>query len=237
MSNLKAKSKTSKNRKEEKNYKDKILTLFVGISLLLGFFNLYQINVLNNIGYKQNPNSDSTITQTLSKLKDLIPTGIPLAYGYELNFSYDDIDPNDQKKADMTINKLAQLDKEITLTDEQKERYINILYRNHGGISCEFCCGARSVIFENGEPACGCAHSYAMRGLTKYLLTNHPNMSDEEILTEIGKLKVLFFPGIHKGKAKIMAELGMPLDYISLTTNTNRGIEKGQSSGGMVGGC
>lgn len=157
--------------------------------------------------------------------------------GAELEFSFDDINPYDQQKANAAISKLASLDQDLTLEGADLERYIKILYKDHGGLSCEYCCGARAIIFPNGQAACGCAHSYAMRGLAKYLILNHPDMSDAEILEEAGKLKVLFFPTVMEGKAQVMEAKGIPVNYISLATNENRGIEKGQASGSMVGGC
>src|SRR3989338_861201 len=124
----------------------------------------------------------------------VIPTGVPAVYGNELGISYDDVSPDDANKADRTINKLGQMDQAIQLTGNDLERYINVLYKLENGISCEYCCGARSVIFESGESACGCAHSYAMRGLKKYLITQHGDeYTDEELLEEIGKWKTLFF--------------------------------------------
>ncbi len=184
--------------------------------------------------------------RTVSDLRDksdipfvgVIPSGIPLIYGAELEISYNDVSSSNPAKADMTIEKMAQLDISILLEEGDLERYIDILYIRNGGMSCEYCCGARSIIFENGEPACGCAHSYAMRGLAKYLITEHGSeFSDDEILNEIGKWKVLFFPDIHERKAGIMKQNGIDIDYISLTTNLFRGIETGSSAGEMVGGC
>ena len=99
------------------------------------------------------------------------------------------------------------------------------------------------VIFENGERACGCAHSYAMRGLAKYLLVNHPEMSDYEILNELGKWKVLFFPGIHEKKAQVLKANGIDTaDYVNLASNLYRGAENQAttstgSNSQMVGGC
>ncbi len=172
-----------------------------------------------------------------NKLVDIIPVGIPEVYGSELSLSYDDVSPLDPSGADRAINRMAELDMQIELEGENLERYVSILYEKEGGISCEYCCGARSIIFENGEPACGCAHSFAMRGIAKYLITEHGNeMSDEDILKEVGKWKVLFFPEIHQQKAYALEEEGLSADYITLTTNTYRGIEDG-SQGGMVGGC
>ena len=115
------------------------------------------------------------------------------------------------------------------------QRYIDIGLQ----ISCEYCCGADSIIFSNGKAACGCAHSYAMRGLAKYLIKNHgTEFTDDEILEELGKWKVLFFPGIHETKAAVLKSKGIELNYINLASNKYRGIETGQqSSSGMVGGC
>lgn len=175
----------------------------------------------------------ATGVETVSA-SEIIPKGVPEVYGKELGVSYDSVSPNNPSLADATINKLTEYeDKE--LTSEQMERYIKI----GGSISCEYCCGAKAIIFSNGERACGCAHSYAMRGLAKYLLIEHSDMSDEEILTELGKWKVLFFPGVHEQKAQVLKSQGIdPTNYINLASNLYRGIEKGQtSSGGMVGGC
>ncbi len=169
---------------------------------------------------------------------EIIPTGVPPVYGAELKISYDDISPNNPSLADSTISVLGSIDQSETLEGADLERYINILYKLENGISCEYCCGARAVIFENGDPACGCAHSYAMRGLTKYLIKFHGNeYSDAEILEEVGKWKVLFFPEIHEAKAEILKSNGIELNYINLASNKYRGIEQGQTSGGMVGGC
>ncbi len=165
---------------------------------------------------------------------EIIPTGTPAVYGQELGVSYDDVSPNNPQLADATIAKLTQYE-DTDLNDAQMERYIKI----GSSISCEYCCGAKAIIFSNGERACGCAHSYAMRGLAKYLLINHPNMSDEEILSELGKWKVLFFPGIHEQKAQVLEANGIDsTNYINLASNLYRGIEQGQAQGGgMVGGC
>ena len=165
---------------------------------------------------------------------DIIPTGVPAIYGQALGVNYNDISASNPKLADETIQKLSSYE-DLELTLEQMTRYIKI----GSAISCEYCCGADSIIFPNGEAACGCAHSYAMRGLAKYLLINNPEMSDYEILSELGKWKVLFFPGIHEQKAQALEANGIDsTDYVNLASNLYRGIEEGKtSSGGMVGGC
>ncbi len=175
----------------------------------------------------------------LSDGAEVIPAGVPEIYGAELGVSFNDVSPDDQQSADAAIRKLGNLDRSITLSAADNERYVNILYRLHDGISCEYCCGARSIIFENGQPACGCAHSYAMRGLAKYLITEHgEEYADAEILEELGKWKTLFFPGQMGAKAAVLAQQGVEFNYINLASNKYRGAEKGlSSSGGMVGGC
>ena len=196
-------------------------------ALFIVIFNSYQISQITGNAIVSTGSSSS-----------VIPTGTPKIYGQELQISYDDISPNDQYKADLTIRKLAQFDETVTLTGNDNERYINILYILNNGLSCEYCCGARSIIFENGQPACGCAHSFAMRGLSKYLITQHGNeYTDEEILEEVGKWKVLFFPSQLEAKAAILQDKGIEVNYVNLASNKYRGIEAGSSAGGMVGGC
>ena len=165
---------------------------------------------------------------------EIIPKGMPAVYGVEIGVRYDDISAGNPGLADATIRKLSQYE-DMDLNQEQMARYIGI----GSSISCEYCCGAKAIIFSNGERACGCAHSYAMRGVAKYLLINHPEMSNEEILSELGKWKVLFFPGIHEQKADILKANGVDFtNYINLASNLYRGIEQGQTSDGqMVGGC
>ncbi len=166
---------------------------------------------------------------------DIIPTGIPAVYGQTLGVNFDEVNPNNPQGANGNIAILKNLDNSITLQGADLQRYIDIVLK----ISCEYCCGAQSIIRSDGSSACGCAHSYAMRGLAKYLITEHGDQyTDDEILSELGKWKVLFFPGIHEQKAAVMKEQGIEIDYISLASNAYRGIEKGQTSGGgMVGGC
>ncbi len=169
----------------------------------------------------------------------VIPTGIPAVYGEELGIMYDHVSANNAQQADTTIRLMGNIDRTETLEGEELERYIEVLYNQGGGMSCEYCCGAKSIIFEDGKAACGCAHSYAMRGLAKYLIKYHGDeYTDEEITAEVGKWKVLFFPGIMEGKAAAMEAQGLDSsNYFDLATNKYRGIEQGKANGGMVGGC
>ena len=191
--------------------------------------------VYNGVKIFGNENSQTGLATGIGTVSasEIIPKGIPAIYGSELSVSYDDVSPNNPRLADATIQKLTAYEDE-KLNGVQMERYKKI----GNSIACEYCCGAESLIFSNGERACGCAHSYAMRGLAKYLLINHPDMTDLEILNELGKWKVLFFPGIHEQKAKVLEANGIDSkDYINLASNKYRGIEQGQTSGDMVGGC
>ncbi len=219
--------------------KDSTFKLQMTVIVILGVLLLYNILSTSNGSQAQvQPQTQSSVSG--ASAQEIIPIGVPAIYGSELGVSYDDVSVNDPQRADAIIRKLSVLDQQITLSGADKERYINIGYRLNNGIACEYCCGARSVIFENGEPACGCAHSYAMRGVAKYLITKHGGeYTDEQIQAEMGKWKVLFFPGIHATKAQALkAQDFDSANYINLASNKYRGIEKGQqSSGQMVGGC
>lgn len=121
--------------------------------------------------------------------KEFIPSGIPAIYGKELNISFD--------KVQDAINKVmvfgptyGEPGKKIKLKGKDLKRYIDITSQT----SCRYCCGAKSLVFENGEAACGCAHSIMMRGLAAYLIKNHPGLSDKEILAELNKWQRAFFP-------------------------------------------
>ncbi len=169
---------------------------------------------------------------------DVLPKGTPDIYGSELGVSYNDVSASNPQLADATMAKLTQYE-DMQLNSVQMERYIKI----GSSIACEYCCGAKTLVFSNGERACGCAHSYAMRGLAKYLLTKHPEMTDLEILNELGKWKVLFFPGVHEKKAEVLKANSVDYtNYVNLASNLYRGAENQattSSSGGsqMVGGC
>ena len=186
-------------------------------------------------------NAIATGIGTVSALS-VLPEGTPEIYGSELGVSFNDVSASNPQLADATMAKLTKYE-DMQLNKEQMERYVKI----GSSIACEYCCGAKTLVFSNGERACGCAHSYAMRGLAKYLLTKHPDMTDEQILNELGKWKVLFFPGVHEKKAEVLKANGIDytdenLGYIYLASNAYRGAENQattSSSGGsqMVGGC
>lgn len=114
---------------------------------------------------------------------EVIPSGVPAVYGEELGVSYDG-------EPDKMISILRRYEG-IPLEGELLDRYIHV----GSSISCEYCCGVKVIVYPDGKAACGCAHSYAMRGLIKYLLLNHPaEYTDDQIIEELAKWKTTYFP-------------------------------------------
>ena len=243
--------------KKEKYEKITISLLILG--LILSLSNQIQLMGANS----GNPNLNNGIALAEASI---IPKGTPEIYGKELDISYDDVSLSNPRLADQTIEKMAYLDRTISLEGKNLERYIKITSE----ISCEYCCGVQSIIFRKedveardllieqaiasgeisesdadqyrikaGDAACGCAHSFAMRGLAKYLISEHDEeFTNEEILTELAKWKTLYFPSQMMTKSQALENEGIEFSYINLGSNTYRDIEKGtQSSSQMVGGC
>ena len=116
--------------------------------------------------------------------KSLIPSGQPV-YAQELSVSYDQVD--------QAVERLARLEEEIglaKLSQEERERYLKIGQKP--GTACEFCCGVKTMVNEQGQRACGCAHNRALSGLTMWLIKN--GYQEKEILAEIENWRRLFFP-------------------------------------------
>lgn len=168
-----------------------------------------------------------------SAIDAVFPTGTP--EWSDGSVSYDNVVKS--------LGILANVDRAIpvdSLSPELKERYIAVTTV----ISCEYCCGAKAIAFPNGQAACGCAHSYAMRGVAKFLLTQFgDSYSNEEILFEMTKWKNLFFPKNTVQKAAALIANGMDITPDAL--NDRQLLQKIQSGDtsqigqlqGMVGGC
>ncbi len=121
---------------------------------------------------------------------EAIPSGVPDVYGKELGVSFDEVQES-MDKMRIFGPTYGTDDKKIKLEGEEFERYVKIGEQT----SCEYCCGVKTLVKEDGEAACGCAHSIVMRGLTAYLIKNHSDkFSDEEILNEVNAWKKVFFP-------------------------------------------
>jgi len=221
---------------KKENKRDYEFIAQIAIVAVLVFLLAYNFGKFSGTGKVAGINSGNTINNagTVSA-SEIIPKGVPEVYGKELGVSYDDVSAANTKTTEAAIGVLANLDNSITLSGDNLQRYIKI----GSEIACEYCCGAETLVFSNGQAACGCAHSYAMRGLAKYLIKNHGNeVTDDQILEELGKWKVLFFPDVHETKAAVLKSKGIELNYINLASNKYRGIETGQENGGsMVGGC
>jgi hypothetical protein len=167
--------------------------IFFVIGLLVGGALIYVYYNSNSSMGVQN-NSDLAEAAAYLKFKEIrtsvTPSGVPGIYGNELDLSFDRV----QESIDImtpygpTFGREGQ---KIVLTGSDLERYKNIGV----SISCEYCCGVESLTREDGVAACGCAHSIMMRALAAYLIQNHPNeFTDEEILEELVKWKMVFFP-------------------------------------------
>ncbi len=114
--------------------------------------------------------------------------GTPEIYGNELGVDFSKVQEsmNVMKEFDPTYG-----NKKIQLSGDLLKRYINVGMK----IACEYCCGATALIRPDGQAACGCAHSQAMRGLAAYLLQNHAaEYSDDQILRELARWKGSYFP-------------------------------------------
>ncbi len=223
--------------KKKKN--SRLLTLVIIVAAIIAF-NQWQMMAIGNLIGESGSSKGTKLAVKLSgnfvqdAIKAVIATGVP-EYGQELGVSFDD--------PVSSMDAMGKLDRQIplsSLTPEEKARYINILSR----ISCEFCCGAPSVIDGQGRDACGCAHSASFRALTRYLLRNHPDeWTDDEILLELTKWKALYYPRNMVEKAAAALENGMELTPAVLN---DRDLLKKIRSGStesigelpeMVGGC
>ncbi|MBI5023007.1 MAG: hypothetical protein HZC05_02480 [Candidatus Magasanikbacteria bacterium] len=176
------------------------------IVLILGLFGVNQIvmaKTMNAMGMKNNSmfnlssfdkslNKDGTVDLTGDIGKDAVSlalfSGQPKIYGAELNIAFD--------RAAAAMNAMKVFDptygsQKITLSGADLQRYTDVGLR----IACEFCCGAKALIDKNGQAACGCAHSQAMRGLAAYLIQKHgAEYTNDEILRELARWKGRYFP-------------------------------------------
>lgn len=222
---------------------EKLAILLIAIVSLIVLFNQFQITQVSSMlttdgsatFAASGPSAgktagaiklDSTGDVVNDVIKAMIPTGLPEDYGTELGVSFDDPVAG--------IDVLARLDRAIpttALTAAEKERYIAVT--SH--ISCEFCCSAPAVTDSSGRDLCGCAHSAAFRGLTKYLVKNHPDSwTNDEIYGELTRWKSLFYPKNMVQKGVALVNAGLELDAAAL--NDNQLLQKLQSGNTAVGG-
>lgn len=161
---------------------------------LIAFNRFFEIRSRTSLA-EQNLNAEEQKTiQAFLKFKKIkseeVPVGVPEVYGQELGVSFDQV--QESMNVMRVLGPTYGLEEEkIILEGNELERYIRIGEQT----ACEYCCGVETLVKEDGEAACGCAHSIVMRGLTAYLIRNHSDdFSDEEILNEINDWKKVFFP-------------------------------------------
>lgn len=215
------------------------------IVLLAGFviLNQYLISSMDFSSAASSPAQNAPASSGSKELDameaQILPKGVPPIYGEEIGIRYDDIDINDAAKTDAAMKKLIAFDDpnpkiSNSLTDSQLKRFLDIGNR----IGCEYCCGLGSMVTKDGGRPCSCLHSWAMRGVAQYLLKSHPEMTDDQILEEVGKWKTLFFPDNIGQKALVLKQKGIELTYINLASNKYQGIESGSTSGArQAGSC
>lgn len=163
-----------------------LVVLVVALSFLVGSF-WTKIQYLEKGTYETKETKETEERQVASLgdfLAQITPKGTP-DYGRVAGISYD--------KVEESLDTLVNYDQSIILTGVDKERYIKIGTSKE--TACEYCCGIGDEGFatEGGEIACGCSHNIAFSGLTRWLIANS-EYSDEQIIDEIGKWKILFFP-------------------------------------------
>lgn len=190
--------KSEKTQKTPLTFHEKLSYGMVALAAVLILFNQVQISQASSLmSFKsgltfKSASAKTPVALTGDPTKDamaiIIPRGTPF-YGESLGVSFDD--------PIRSLEIIAQLDpaygrNKVQLTAEERNRYIRI--DTTPTITCEFCCGVKTAVTKDGSPTCGCKHSWAIRGLTAYLVKNYPQLSDDEIKKEVVKWKGLFFP-------------------------------------------
>ncbi|MBI5729385.1 MAG: hypothetical protein HY983_04085 [Candidatus Magasanikbacteria bacterium] len=199
---------------------------------------------LAKVSLKLNWGGQSGLTGDLGQdaVKLALAQGTPEIYGQELGVDFAQVQQsmNIMKEFDPTYGS-----KKIKLSGDLLKRYVNVGLK----IACEYCCGATALVRPDGEAACGCAHSQAMRGLAAYLLTNHSSeYTDDQILRELARWKGSYFPKAMVDK--ISQQLGSSQytpDIAALLLDMKVPKYSGNSQGaplpsdiklpGQVGGC
>lgn len=172
--------------------------LMVGLMIVLlviTVFQSFQIAAMSSAGVKttgavveKTTAAETRGSRTGISLQQIIdeitPTGIP-DYGAQAGVSYENVEAG--------LRTLMGYHDSISLNGNNQQRYINIATTR--GTACEFCCGIGEAGFgtSNGQIACACSHNIAFSGLTKWLIEN-TDYTDQQIIDEIHKWKVLFFP-------------------------------------------
>lgn len=197
---------------------------------------------LSKLTLKLNWGGSAGLTGDLGQdaVKLALASGTPEIYGNELGVDFATVEQsmNIMKEFDPTYGS-----KKIKFSGELLNRYIGIGTK----IACEYCCGATALVKQDGEAACGCAHSQAMRGLAAYLLQNHASeYTDDKILRELARWKGSYFPKAMVDKiSKQLGDGQYTADVAALLLDMKVPKYSGASSNapspgalpGQVGGC
>lgn len=133
----------------------------------------------------------STGDEVQDAINAVIPTGTPTVYGEEIGVSFDTVGDCKTQGSCLALANLDDPNPKNSLSPEQLERFVRI----GNQIGCDVCCGLKVITRPDGSRPCGCAHSFAMRGLAQYLIKTHGSeYTDEQLLAELGRWKNLFFP-------------------------------------------
>lgn len=164
-----------------------LLSLSLMANLLMGFF-MFQAN-----GGMNNEAKKAQIIEEFQKEIAKIATikDNPF-YASELKVNM--IEPSSINQAIQSLASMAPLQGKtpLKLNEEELKRYIAMGTEPY--ITCEFCCGAKTLVNKDGTPTCACAHSMAMRGTLGYLIKNYPQMENKDMMYEIVRQKGFFFP-------------------------------------------
>ncbi|MCF6276560.1 MAG: hypothetical protein L3J07_01780 [Candidatus Magasanikbacteria bacterium] len=178
------------------------------------------------------------------------PTEMPF-YGVELGLDMSSINAINASIKKLSIMAPMQGSNPIELNKEEMERYVKIGTEPY--ITCEFCCGVKTLVRKDGSPTCGCAHSIAMRGTAAYLIRNYPEMTDAEIAYELMRQKGMYFPSqMQERMANSLSgeveKFTSDIKYLTMNLSEdelknlkekakNSGFKPDIKSPGMVGGC
>jgi hypothetical protein len=126
------------------------------------------------------PMQPSTGDAAQDLLNNVIPKGMPW-YGQEAGVTFDD---------PVGAQKKWGKGRAIQLSPDEQKRWERIV----NSFTCDYCCGSpqKPTIITR----CGCAHSLAAQGMSKWFIKNYGNKySDEEIYGEMARWYALWYPG------------------------------------------
>lgn len=174
----------------------KINLILVGVIIVIFQFVLNQLLMINmafhmvNMGtHEMEFEMNGDFSQNVRAL--VVPTKMPF-YGKDLGLDFSSLENINASIGKMGVLAPMQGSNALKLSDKELKRYVKI--GTEDLITCEFCCGVRTLVREDGTPTCGCAHSIAMRGVLAYMIRNYPQMSDKEMSYEIVRQKGMYFP-------------------------------------------